>query len=459
LCEHDIIVALATPIGEAAIGIVRLSGQGCVELVERFFLPRKKGLRLSQVPSHTVHLGFMCDPDGQILDEVLVNVMRAPRTYTREDVVEVYCHGGVIPVRAVLRLFLDHGARLAEPGEFTKRAFLNGRIDLAQAEAVLDVIRSRTEKSALIAVTNIRGVLSQRINSIRDQLRSLIVYVEAEIDFPDDVEDLGTEERLEQLRRLRAELEGMVNSFRAGKFYREGLATAIVGKPNVGKSTLLNLFLGEERAIVTDIPGTTRDLLEEVVDIQGIPIRLIDTAGIRQHGDLVEKIGIERACRVIEDADLIIALLDAETGLTEEDFQVLELVQGKNALLVINKIDSPHRTLDRKSLQQEYKFPVVEISAKLGWGFEELKNQIVAAVGEGIAGKESFLVTNYRHYTALKKALQSVQEAEQALKIGLPLDCLAVDLWAAWHALGEITGETVSEEVIDAIFREFCIGK
>jgi len=459
LLDRDIIVALGTPIGEAAIGIVRLSGSGCIALVEKFFVPKKKGLLLSKVASHTVHLGVICDREGKVLDEVLVNVMRAPRTYTREDVVEVYCHGGIVPVRAVLRLFLENGARLAEPGEFTKRAFLNGRIDLAQAEAVLDVIRARTENSALIAVKNLRGELSEAINRTRATLRSLLIHVEAEIDFPEDVDEMTVEQRLKQLRGLKKDLEKMIKSFHTGRYYREGLATAIVGKPNVGKSTLLNLFLGEERAIVTDIPGTTRDLIEEVVNVHGVPLRLIDTAGIREHVDVVEKIGIERTRRVIQDADLVLVLLDAADGLTEEDFQVINMVKGKNVLLVVNKIDSPVRKIDKKILHEELSFPVIEISAKLGWGFEELKNQIIAMVGNGVVGKESFLVTNFRHFSALTKALNSLNEAEKALQLGLPLDCLAVDLWEAWSALGEITGDTVSEEVIEQIFKEFCVGK
>ncbi len=456
----DLIAALGTPVGEAAIGIIRLSGRGAVELVERIFRPRRSALRLSEAPSHTMHLGTICTPEGEVLDEVLVAVMRAPRTYTREDVVEIYCHGGVIPVRSVLDLVLKEGARLAEPGEFTKRAFLNGRIDLAQAEAVLDLIRARSEAGREIALRQLGGEVSRAVAELRAQIRGILAGVEAELDFPEDVEPLAKEERGKKIKDLVERIDHLLKGGEVGRFYREGLATTLLGKPNVGKSTLLNLLVEEERALVTEVPGTTRDLIEEVVVIRGIPLRLIDTAGIREHADLVERLGIARAREAVARADLVLAVFDAGAGLSEEDRLVLDLLRGKRGLAVLNKVDLPEKRLTKEDLVSlaEGK-PVVEVSARYGWGREQLEEKIWEVVGAGAVAAEPVLITRARHQAVLRRVAADLRAALQALEEGWPLDCVAVDLWNAWFALGEITGDAVGEDIIDEIFSEFCIGK
>jgi tRNA modification GTPase len=315
--EKDLIAALGTALGEAAISMIRLSGEGAVELVASIFKPRNKDLDLLKVASHTVTLGYICDDQGDIIDEVLVCVMRAPRTYTREDVVEIFCHGGILPVRSVMDLVLQKGARIAEPGEFTKRAFLNGRIDLAQAEAVLDLIRARSSKGAELACNQLTGKISAGIGKLRDELKSVLAQIEAEIDFPEDVDPLPKGERLQRIAVLKERVDLLLKGATLGRIYREGLQTVLVGKPNVGKSTLLNMLLGEERALVTDIPGTTRDLIEEMLVLDGIPLRIVDTAGIRESMGLVESLGIERAKDALEQADLVLALFDVTTGITD----------------------------------------------------------------------------------------------------------------------------------------------
>ncbi|MDH7577668.1 MAG: tRNA uridine-5-carboxymethylaminomethyl(34) synthesis GTPase MnmE [Bacillota bacterium] len=456
----DLIAALGTPLGEAALGIVRLSGRGAVEIVERIFYPRRTNLKLTEVPSHTIHLGEIRTGDGRVLDEVLVSVMRAPRTYTREDVVEIYCHGGVIPVRSVLDLVLKEGARLAEPGEFTKRAFLSGRVDLAQAEAVLDLIRARSETGRELALKQLGGSVSHTITDLRNKIKSILAEVEAELDFPEDVEPQPKQVRQKKIAALLEKVDHLVRGGQIGRFYREGLATTLVGKPNVGKSTLLNLLLGEERALVTEIPGTTRDLIEEVVLIKGIPLRLIDTAGIREHAGVVERLGIARAREAATRADLVLAVLDAGTGVSDEDRLVLELLQEKRGLVILNKIDLPEKRLTKSDLEPlAGGKPVVEISARFGWGRALLEEKIWEVVGAGVVAGEPVLITRARHQAALKRVRAALQAAGETLAGDWPLDCVAVDLWNAWFALGEITGDTVSEDVIEEIFSEFCIGK
>lgn len=456
----DIIAALGTPLGEAAIGIVRLSGSGSIKLVEGIFRSRHPALKLSQVTSHTVHLGLICNSEGEVLDEVLVCVMRAPRTYTREDVVEIYCHGGITPVRHVLDLVLDKGARLAEPGEFTKRAFLNGRIDLVQAEAVLDVIRARTRASVGLALKQLKGNLSAAIYELRDELRHVLAEAEAELDFPEDVEARSSPAWIYKLGILRKKIDKLIAGGKIGRLYREGLATTLVGKPNVGKSTLLNLLLGEERVLVTEVPGTTRDIIEEVITLRGIPLRLIDTAGIREHAGVVECLGIKRAREAAARADLVLVVLDAETGLTREDFLVLDLLHGKKGVVILNKVDSTARRLDKGDVAPWVDGrPVVELSAKYGWGLDSLEEKIWEVIGAGVVGGEELVVTKARHQSVLIRVRGSLDEALEGLKGGLPLDCVTLDLREAWSSLGEITGETIGEEVVDEIFREFCIGK
>lgn len=459
--EKDLIAALGTALGEAAISMIRLSGEGAVELVASIFKPRNKDLDLLKVASHTVTLGYICDDQGDIIDEVLVCVMRAPRTYTREDVVEIFCHGGILPVRSVMDLVLQKGARIAEPGEFTKRAFLNGRIDLAQAEAVLDLIRARSSKGAELACNQLTGKISAGIGKLREELKRVLAQIEAEIDFPEDVDPLPKGERLQRIAVLKERVDLLLKGATLGRIYREGLQTVLVGKPNVGKSTLLNMLLGEERALVTDIPGTTRDLIEEMLVLDGIPLRIVDTAGIRESMGLVESLGIERAKDALEQADLVLALFDVTTGITDDDLVVLHLLHGKKGVVLLNKADLPQKQIDPQTMMEHVgdQFPVIEISSKLGWGQKELADAILNVIGAGHIAGETVLLTRKRHQVALEKVKDRLVSAQIAINGNLPLEFIAVDIWDAWSALGEIIGETLPDEIISSIFSEFCVGK
>lgn len=459
--EKDLIAALGTALGEAAISMIRLSGEGAVELVASIFKPRNKDLDILKVASHTVTLGYIYDDQGDIIDEVLVCVMRAPRTYTREDVVEIFCHGGILPVRSVMDLVLQKGARIAEPGEFTKRAFLNGRIDLAQAEAVLDLIRARSSKGAELACNQLTGKISAGIGKLREELKRVLAQIEAEIDFPEDVDPLPKEERLRRIAVLQERVDLLLKGATLGRIYREGLQTVLVGKPNVGKSTLLNMLLGEERALVTDIPGTTRDLIEEMLVLDGIPLRIVDTAGIRESMGLVESLGIERAKDALEQADLVLALFDVTTGITDDDLVVLHLLHGKKGVVLLNKADLPQKQIDPQTMMEHVgdQFPVIEISSKLGWGQKELADAILNVIGAGHIAGETVLLTRKRHQVALEKVKDRLVSAQIAINGNLPLEFIAVDIWDAWSALGEIIGETLPDEIISSIFSEFCVGK
>jgi len=461
LCkDEDIIAALGTPLGEGAIAIVRLSGKGSLELVGRVFKARRKSLDFLELPSHRMTLGLIVDLKGRVLDEVLVCPMRAPYTYTREDVVEIYCHGGILAVRRVLELILSLGARLAEPGEFTKRAFVNGRIDLAQAEAVLDIIRARSQMGMDLALKQLSGGLSSVVASLREDLKGILAEVEAEIDFPEDVEAQDKDAIINKIKSIIEKIDSFLGSAEAGRVYREGLATVLIGKPNVGKSTLLNQIIGEQRAIVTDIPGTTRDIIEEVVNVNGIPLRLIDTAGIREEAGPVEKLGIERTKDAVERADIIIAIFDTTSPLLEDDRLVLENLRGKPSIILINKIDMQERRLEKSELEDLVgNIPIIEISARYGWGIEELKTALVEIVGAKKVTGEAVMITRARHKAALERTRESLSNAIKAIEAGFPADCIAVDLWDAWTSLGEITGDNINEEIIDHIFEDFCIGK
>ncbi len=459
----DTIAAVATPLGEGGIGIVRLSGSEAVAIADQMFR-RKDGKSLAQQPTYTLRYGKVVDPEtGRKLDEAIAAIMRAPHSYTAEDVVEIQCHGGVVVVREILGLALKLGARLAEPGEFTKRAFLNGRLDLAQAEAVIDLIQSQTRVGLEVAVDQLEGSLSRRIKEIREGLYDLAVRIEASIDFPED--DLPEVELAQLERGLQAgikQLEVLLATADDGKILREGLKTVITGKPNVGKSSLLNTLLDENRALVTDIPGTTRDTIEEVVNLQGLALRLVDTAGIRESSDLVERLGVERSLRLIQEADLVLHVLDRSEELTAEDFQILEMTKGRRRLVLINKTDLPP-AWELEALGA-IEAPILEISLR------KEPEQVVASLTQaalGLLGTGAInssagsraLITRSRHKQALQQALKYLRESLGTLQAGLPLDLIAVDLYHALEALGEITGETVRENVLDRIFAEFCIGK
>ncbi len=459
----ETIAAIATAIGEAGIGIVRLSGSQALEIADQIFVTRH-GILPSTLPGYSARYGRVVDPATQrTVDEAILLVMRAPRSYTGEDVVEFQCHGGVVVVQRILELTLRLGARLAEPGEFTKRAFLNGRIDLSQAEAVIDVVRSRTEASLELAVDQLEGSLSRRIGAIRELLYDVVVRVEAIIDYPeDDIPEMETEEMARVIREGIGELERLLATADQGKVLREGLKAVITGKPNVGKSSLLNRLLDEQRALVTDIPGTTRDVIEEVLNLKGIPLRLIDTAGIRESADVVERLGVERAVKLWDEADLIIHVLDGSVPLTAEDFQILAQTKDKRRLIVINKSDLP-RVWEISELPQDDlgKAKIVEISLLEG-ELDPVVDAIVELVMQGVVREGTSsqgVITRARHKAALEQAKADLEHALQTLKSGLPLDLISVGLQGALEHLGEITGETVRENVIDRIFAQFCIGK
>ncbi|MFZ5641152.1 MAG: tRNA uridine-5-carboxymethylaminomethyl(34) synthesis GTPase MnmE [Bacillota bacterium] len=458
---EDTIAAISTPIGEAGIGIVRMSGKNAVEIGQKLFRGRKP-VDLAAAESHKLLYGHLIEPEtGNVVDEVLVSVMRAPHSFTAEDVVEINCHGGVVAVRKALECVIKAGARLAEPGEFTKRAFLNGRLDLAQAESVMDLINAKTEKSLKVAVRQLAGGLSAKVRDVRQALLKTMAHIEAGIDFPEhDIEELSREQVTTAAREVLAEIEQLIDTAESGKILREGLRTVILGKPNVGKSSLLNALLHEKRAIVTDIPGTTRDVIEEFVSIKGIPLKIIDTAGIRETDDLVEKIGVEKTKEMLEEADLVLFMLDAATGIEEEDRLIAGLVSGKTGFMLINKTDlRPEMDLGPIAGLTEGLGPV-KISLRTGAGLEELKERIVQKVMAGqVDAGEGVMVTNVRHRNALAEARDSLQEVLNTLALGMPTDCMAIDLRNAWEKLGEISGETLGEDVIDRIFSEFCIGK
>lgn len=457
----DVIAAIATAPGEGGIGIVRVSGKGSVDVVEKIF-HSPSGKSLKDLGTYRMAYGYIMDnQSGNRLDEVIVSIMLGPRSFTGEDVVEINCHGGIVPLRKVLEQVLRTGARLADPGEFSKRAFLNGRIDLAQAESIIDVIRSQTDMGLKVALKQLEGGLSDELVEIRRVLLEVLAFIEAGIDFPeDDIEELSRDQIRERTKEVAQRLKHLVESAETGRIYRDGLSTVIVGKPNVGKSSLLNALLREKRAIVTDIPGTTRDVIEEVLNLQGIPVRLVDTAGIRETEDVVEKLGVERTKEWFGLADLVLLVLDAGTGIEAEDFEIARLVQGQRCLVVINKIDVGDK-LDKDDLPPEFRqFSSVEVSVKEKVGIQLLEEKIAAMVLEGkVSPGDRVVVSNLRHKQALEKAAGQLAGVLQSLEIGMPTDCMAIDLKGALESLGEITGESIGEDIINEIFAQFCLGK
>ncbi len=451
---EDTIAALSTPLGEGGIGIVRLSGPEAIVLAEAVFRPSNNEVALSQVPTHTLHHGFIVS-EGKRIDEVLVSVMRAPRTYTREDVVEINCHGGILATRAVLDLVLKHGARLAEKGEFTKRAFLNGRISLDQAQAVLDVVRAKTGLGLEAAVEQLGGRFSDAITGIREGIGALLAQIEVEIDFPDVEAETGA--ILPALRELINRLEHLLSQAEQGRIVREGFTVAIIGRPNVGKSTLLNALLAEERAIVTAIPGTTRDTVEEEAAVGGIPVRLIDTAGLREPGDAVEEAGIERTETAIARADLIIIMLDRSAPLTAEDRRLLHRPWEKPTLLVLNKSDLPQVT--RPTQPGPWK-GVYEISAKHDTGVDRLSQGILDLFLSGkVQSWGAILLLDTWERDLLRRAKGILDRTVEAVRAGHSADMISEDLRSAYVVTGELRGIDVSEDVLEHIFSRFCVGK
>ena len=461
LTGDDTISAIATAIGEGGIGIIRISGSKAMAIAGKLFIS-KSGKTVDSLLSHQVMYGHIIDPaSGETVDEAIQLIMRAPRSYTCEDVVEIHCHGGPVPLKRILDLTLVQGARLADPGEFTKRAFLNGRLDLAQAEAVIDIIRSKTDASLKVAVGNLSGQLSEQVRALRHAVLRMIAQLEAAIDFPEeDIEEAAAADVAQLIVEAKSRLTTLLATAQTGRILREGLATVIIGKPNVGKSSLLNALLREKRAIVTDIPGTTRDIIEEYVNIGGIPLKIIDTAGIRDTADVVEKIGVERAKALVEQADLILLLLDSSAPLSPEDRAVLELLPGKQAIVLINKSDLPARLETEEVEKYTGGRLVLKISVAREEGLAALEQAIVDMVyGGQVSPGEAAFVNNVRHSAALRAALERLNDAEATIEAGMPSDCIVVDLRAAWEKLGEVTGDTVGEDIIDQIFTQFCIGK
>jgi tRNA modification GTPase len=456
MSEQDTICAVSTPPGAGGIGIIRISGREAISIASTVFRPRRNE-KFGTEPSHSLVYGHVVDPaSGETVDEVLVSVMRAPATYTREDVVEMNCHGGMMPLWRTMSLLLAAGARQAEPGEFTKRAFLNGRIDLAQAEAVMDIIQSKTELSHRAANEQILGGLSKEIAELRDQMVSLIASVEASIDFPEDDIEMGTEQSLAAgVNGLLMSVDRLISTYACGRILRDGFATAIVGKPNVGKSSLLNALLKQNRAIVTEIPGTTRDVLEEYLNIAGVPLKILDTAGIRHSHDLVEQEGVRRSLAAIESADIVLVVLDGSQPLCVEDRRVLDEVREKNAILIINKADLP-RDLEKLDVPRNQ----VSLSCHTGEGLDILKAMISDLVKQGVVNsREHAWAVNRRHKTALEQTRESLQKAIGSITSNLSPEFIAMDLRGALDSLGLIIGTTYTEDILERIFNDFCIGK
>ncbi|GKS14486.1 tRNA modification GTPase MnmE [Paenibacillus chitinolyticus] len=455
----DTIAAIATPLGEGGIAVVRVSGDEAVKLVEPLF---RSKVKLSEAQTHTIHYGHIIHPSsGDKIEEVLISVMRAPRSFTTEDVVEINCHGGIVSVKRVMDLLLEQGIRVAEPGEFTKRAFLNGRIDLTQAEAVIDLIRSKSDRAFQIALKQVDGNLSKAIGELRYQLVELMAHIEVNIDYPEhDVEEMTNAFIRERCIQVSSRIDELLRTAEHGKILREGIVTAIIGKPNVGKSSLLNTLAQENRAIVTDIPGTTRDVIEEYVNVGGIPLKLLDTAGIRETSDLVEQIGVERSRTALSEADLILLVLNSSEPLLPEELAMIEELRQRQTIVILNKTDLPLQ-IDKDEI--EAKFPqgrVVSLSLLEGSGLAELEKAISAIFFEGnLESTDLTYVSNVRHIGLLKQAKGSLREAMEANDTYVPIDMIQIDIRAAWEHLGEIIGDSVAESLIDQIFSQFCLGK
>lgn len=459
--EFDTIAAISTPPGEGAIGIVRLSGEEAIAVADRVYKLGSK--QLADQTSHTIHYGNIVNPKtNDTVDEVMVTVMRAPKTFTREDVVEINCHGGILAVNQVLQIVLQNGARLAEPGEFTKRAFLNGRIDLSQAEAVMDLIRAKTDKAMYVALQQLDGNLSNLIRNLRSEILDTLAQVEVNIDYPeyDDVEEMTSILLIEKAKQVKAAVQQLLETASQGKILREGLATAIIGRPNVGKSSLLNYLLREEKAIVTDIAGTTRDVIEEYVSVKGVPLRLIDTAGIRETEDIIEKIGVERSRKALVDADLILLVFNQNEPLTDEDKALIEATNQNHRIIILNKMDLPNK-LDLEELEFLVgEDAIVKTSVRTQSGVDVLESKIADLFFSGNTGeKDATYVSNVRHIALLNDAETALDDVINGVESGMPVDLVQIDMTRCWDLLGEITGDSVQDELLTQLFSQFCLGK
>ena len=458
MLNKETIAAISTGLSNSGIGIVRISGDDAFQIIDRIYKGKKK---LSEADSHTIHYGFIKDGD-EIVDEVLVSVMCAPRTFTGEDTVEINCHGGTFVVKKVLELVLKNGASPAEPGEFTKRAFLNGKMDLSQAEAVIDVITSKNEYALQSSVSQLRGSVKKKIETMRETLLYHTAFIETALDDPEHISVDGYGETLEkELIPIREELKKLIDSAGNGRIIKEGIQTVILGKPNAGKSSLLNVLSGRERAIVTEIEGTTRDVLEEQIHLNGLNLNMIDTAGIRQTEDVVEKIGVEKAREYAESADLIIYVADASRKLDENDREIAQIIAGKKVVVLLNKSDlEPVLTREELRTFLEDEFPVIEVSAKEEKGIRELDQQLKTMFLSGdLSFNDEVMITNMRQKSALQDAYMSLRKVQESIEDQMPEDFYSIDLMDAYEALGSITGETIGEDLVNEIFSKFCMGK
>ena len=458
MLNKETIAAISTGLSNSGIGIVRISGDDAFQIIDRIYKGKKK---LSEADSHTIHYGFIKDGD-EIVDEVLVSVMCAPRTFTGEDTVEINCHGGVYVVQRVLETVLKNGARPAEPGEFTKRAFLNGKMDLSQAEAVIDVITSKNEYALQSSVSQLRGSVKKKIETMRETLLYHTAFIETALDDPEHISVDGYGETLEkELIPIREELKKLIDSAGNGRIIKEGIQTVILGKPNAGKSSLLNVLSGRERAIVTEIEGTTRDVLEEQIHLNGLNLNMIDTAGMLQTEDVVEKIGVEKAREYAESADLIIYVADASRKLDENDREIAQIIAGKKVVVLLNKSDlEPVLTREELRTFLEDEFPVIEVSAKEEKGIRELEQQLKTMFLSGdLSFNDEVMITNMRQKSALQDAYMSLRKVQESIEDQMPEDFYSIDLMDAYEALGSITGETIGEDLVNEIFSKFCMGK
>lgn len=470
--ENETIAAIATALSDSGIGIVRISGENAIYIIDNIFRSAAGRRILTKVQSHTIHYGYIVDSDENVIDEVMVAVMKAPRSYTTEDTVEINCHGGVLVMQKVLEAVLHAGARLAQPGEFTKRAFLNGRIDLSRAEAVIDVIHSQNEYALSSSVSQLKGQLSNKIHTLREDILYQIAFIESALDDPEHISLDGYPEQLAtKVTYFQQEIATLLATADNGRLIKEGISTVIVGKPNAGKSSLLNMLLGEDRAIVTEIAGTTRDALHETINLHGISLNMIDTAGIHETQDVVEKIGVERAKKYAMDADLILYVVDASGNIDEDDQNIISLLDGKKAIILLNKSDLENKITEEslkenlaKRLKHSEDIRILRTStidpSSENSGMEELEETIRNMFFEGeLKHNNELVVTNLRHKEALQDALHSLQLVERSIEDGMPEDFYSIDLTSAYASLGKIIGEEVDEDVVNEIFSKFCMGK
>ena len=457
----DTIAAIATAMSNSGIGIIRVSGNESIEIVDHVFKNSKKENSLKRYKSHTIHYGFIYDED-KILDEVMVSVFKSPHSFTTEDIVEINCHGGILVLQKILELLIRNGARLAEPGEFTKRAFLNGRIDLSEAEAVMDVISSQNEMALQSSVKQLQGSVSDKVKELRSEIIYEIAFIESALDDPEHISLDGFTERLEnKIEFLSSSVDKLLSTAENGKMIREGIRTVIVGKPNAGKSSLLNLLAGEEKAIVTEIAGTTRDIIEENINLKGIHLHIIDTAGIRKSDDVVEQIGVEKAKKYTADADLVIYVLDSSVPLDQNDYDIMEMIREKKCIILFNKTDMESLvSFDDLKDKTDDSHIMIKISAKENTGIDDFEKAVEKMFFQGkIRENDEVIITNMRHKEALLEVKESLLQVKKSLDAGMPEDFYSIDLMSAYQSLGRIIGEETSEDLVNEIFSKFCMGK